>query len=78
MIDIEQGPVFSTHHFVTTNGSYMLYLAAHHLVVDLQSCFVVVNDLESVLANNPPRRSGPSVTYRKYIQDQQLHVLGPA
>ncbi|KAI0388449.1 hypothetical protein F5Y17DRAFT_206839 [Xylariaceae sp. FL0594] len=51
--------------------------AAHHLVVDLQSWFVVVNDLESVLTNNTPT-SGPSVTYRKYIQDQQLHVLGPA
>ncbi|KAI0831523.1 condensation domain-containing protein [Hypoxylon sp. FL0890] len=78
-IDIKHGPVFSAHYFVTADGNHTLYLAAHHLVVDLQSWFIIANDLESILINGT-LTSSSSITFEEWIRDQRryLHRPGPA
>ncbi|KAH6639924.1 hypothetical protein BKA67DRAFT_587913 [Truncatella angustata] len=50
-IDIENGPAFAAHHFHTHDGHQMLYLVAHHLVTDLKSWRIIVDDLEELLMN---------------------------
>ncbi|KAI1764836.1 hypothetical protein GGR53DRAFT_295588 [Hypoxylon sp. FL1150] len=50
-IDIENGPVFAAHHFHTHDGYQMLYMIAHHLVVDLKSWRIIADDLEGLLTS---------------------------
>ncbi|XXG97983.1 hypothetical protein Hte_004299 [Hypoxylon texense] len=50
-IDIENGPVFAAHHFHTHDGYQMLYMVAHHLVVDLKSWRIIADDLEGLLTS---------------------------
>lgn len=47
-IDVERGPVFVTDVF-TMPGGQMLFMAAHHLVIDLVSWRVIMQDLEEVI-----------------------------
>lgn len=48
-INVEEGPVFAVAHFQTTDGHQMIYLAAHHLVVDVASWRLIVHDLDELL-----------------------------
>ncbi|KAI1134329.1 hypothetical protein F5Y05DRAFT_238615 [Hypoxylon sp. FL0543] len=48
-VDIETGPIFAAHHFHTHDGCQLLYMVAHHLVVDLKSWRVIGEDLEGLL-----------------------------
>ncbi|KAI0833992.1 hypothetical protein F5Y06DRAFT_179312 [Hypoxylon sp. FL0890] len=51
IVDIEAGPIFAAHHFHTHDGCQMLYMVAHHLVVDIKSWRAVAEDLEGLLSN---------------------------
>lgn len=48
-INVETGPVFAAELIRTTDEQMMLYVVAHHLVVDLISWRVVVHDLDELL-----------------------------
>lgn len=48
-IDPETGPVFAAHFIQTSNGEQMIFLVAHHLVIDLVSWRIVLQDLEELL-----------------------------
>jgi len=50
-IDIENGPVFAVDHFHTRDGQQMLFVIAHHLVIDLLSWRVVIQDIDELLEN---------------------------
>ncbi|KAI0008780.1 hypothetical protein F4779DRAFT_618304 [Xylariaceae sp. FL0662B] len=65
-IDVESGPTFVAHHFHTHDGCQMLYLVAHHLVVDLNSWRVIINDLEGLLTNGH-LVSGGSLSFRDWV-----------
>ena len=51
-LNFEQGPVFATalYHLTTENVQYLI-LVAHHLVVDLVSWRIILDDLEALLSN---------------------------
>jgi hypothetical protein len=72
-INIEQGPVFAAHHFHTHDGFQLLYLVAHHLVVDLNSWQVVANDLEGLLTHGH-LVSGHSLTFKEWTLHQKHRV----
>jgi amino acid adenylation domain-containing protein/non-ribosomal peptide synthase protein (TIGR01720 family) len=48
-LDIEYGPVFAADMFNVAGGGQLLFLVAHHLVMDLVSWRVVIHDLEEIL-----------------------------
>ncbi|KAK0377261.1 AMP-binding enzyme [Colletotrichum limetticola] len=48
-INIETGPVFSVDHFRTHDGQQLVYLLAHHLVVDMMSWRIIIHDLDELL-----------------------------
>jgi non-ribosomal peptide synthase protein (TIGR01720 family) len=48
-INIENGPVFAVAHFLTNDGQQLIYIAAHHLVVDLISWRIIIHDLDELL-----------------------------
>ncbi|KAI0880199.1 uncharacterized protein GGS22DRAFT_193548 [Annulohypoxylon maeteangense] len=70
VIDIEAGPVFAAHHFCTPDGRQMLYMIAHHLVVDLKSWSIIVDDLEALLTNGC-LVSGRSLSFTEWLLSQK-------
>ncbi|KAI1299870.1 hypothetical protein F5Y03DRAFT_364987 [Xylaria venustula] len=72
-INIENGPVFAAHHFHTNDGYQLLYLVAHHLVVDLKSWQVVANDLERLLTDGH-LLSKHSLTFKEWTLHQKHRV----
>ncbi|KAI0099159.1 hypothetical protein GGR51DRAFT_552178 [Nemania sp. FL0031] len=72
-INIEQGPVFAAHHFHTNDGYQLLYLVAHHLVVDLKSWQIVANDLERLLTDGH-LVSRHSLTFKEWTLHQKHRV----
>ncbi|KAI0798371.1 hypothetical protein GGR55DRAFT_684710 [Xylaria sp. FL0064] len=72
-INIENGPVFAAHHFHTNDGFQLLYLVAHHLVVDLKSWQVIANDLERLLTDGH-LLSRHSLTFKEWTLHQKHRV----
>ncbi|ORY58546.1 non-ribosomal peptide synthetase [Pseudomassariella vexata] len=72
-IDIENGPVFAAHHFHTNDGHQLLYLVAHHLVVDFKSWSVIVDDLDQLLLEGS-LASGRAVSFREWTAHQRRRV----
>ncbi|KAI0399994.1 hypothetical protein F4802DRAFT_514907 [Xylaria palmicola] len=72
-INIENGPVFAAHHFHTNDGYQLLYLVAHHLVVDLKSWQVIANDLERLLTDGH-LVSRHSLTFKEWTLHQKHRV----
>lgn len=48
-INISNGPVFAVKHIRNAENKQLLYLVAHHLVVDLKSWYILLHDLDELL-----------------------------
>jgi amino acid adenylation domain-containing protein/non-ribosomal peptide synthase protein (TIGR01720 family) len=48
-LNIRQGPVFAVDLFNTNDSKQVLFLAAHHLVIDMVSWRIILKDLEDLL-----------------------------
>lgn len=75
-IDVETGPVFCAEMIRTTDGETMLYVVAHHLVVDLISWRVVVHDLDELLRTGS-LYSSRAMPFQRWteLQSEQLADL---
>lgn len=76
-LDIEDGPVFSVAHFSTADGHQMVYLAAHHLVVDLVSWRLIIRDLDELLQSGS-LLSQRSMPFQKWTELQKLDAQVPS
>ncbi|KAK8006105.1 hypothetical protein PG991_012402 [Apiospora marii] len=72
-IDIENGPVFAAHHFHTNDGCQVLYLVAHHLVIDSKSWRIVSEDLEELLTNGT-LATNHLVSYQAWSSHQRRRI----
>ena len=68
-INIITGPVFAADHIHTPDGRELLYLVAHHLVVDVASWKILVHDLDELLQRGR-LVSGSSVSFPDWINYQ--------
>lgn len=68
-LDIEEGPVFSADVCKLPSGEQYLVLVAHHLVVDLVSWRVILDDLETLLAGSKLQPSLPFQVWNKMQTD---------
>ncbi|KLU85632.1 hypothetical protein MAPG_04654 [Magnaporthiopsis poae ATCC 64411] len=73
LVDIEQGPVFVVDHVQTNDGHQMLYMVAHHLVVDLLSWRVIIQDLDELLVNGS-LLSKRSLAFQQWNQLQKREI----
>ncbi|KAI4170935.1 MAG: hypothetical protein LQ343_004593 [Gyalolechia ehrenbergii] len=73
-LDPVNGPLFSVDVFAMEDGSQLLFLTAHHLVVDLVSWRVILQDLEDILTN-PKGISDtePSFSFQAWSKMQVEH-----
>ncbi|ROW17134.1 hypothetical protein VPNG_01358 [Cytospora leucostoma] len=76
-IDVEDGPVFAVAYFSTTDGHQMIYLAAHHLVVDLASWRLIIQDLDELLQNGT-LLSLRSMPFQRWSELQRLDAQIPS
>lgn len=65
-IDIVDGPVFVVAHLSTDDGHQMIYIVAHHLVIDLMSWRVIIQDLDELIQNGS-LSSHRAMPYQKWI-----------
>lgn len=75
-INIETGPVFAVDYLTTHDGHQLLYLAAHHLAVDLPSWRTIIHDLDGLLENGS-LLSQRSMPFHKWVELQKSEALGP-
>ncbi|TID01454.1 Nonribosomal peptide synthetase 12 [Colletotrichum higginsianum] len=61
-LDIQNGPVFSARVLEKPDGKRLFFLVAHHLVVDLVSWRVIVDDLQLLLAGEPIIITAPTTS----------------
>lgn len=64
-LDIVDGPVFSVDVFDIANQDRTVFLAAHHLVVDIVSWQVILGELEEAI-NSGLRLSQPNLTFQQW------------
>lgn len=70
-INVETGPVFAVAHFQTTDGHQMIYVAAHHLVVDVASWRLIIQDMDELLQHGS-LSSQRAMPFQKWTELQKL------
>ncbi|KAK2001708.1 AMP-binding enzyme [Colletotrichum falcatum] len=73
-IDIESGPVFAVDHFRTHDGQQLIYLLAHHLVVDMMSWRIIVHDLDELLRQGT-LFSERSMPFQRWNELQEEYII---
>ncbi|KAM0657408.1 hypothetical protein ACHAPH_006824 [Verticillium nonalfalfae] len=78
-INIENGPVFAVEHFRTPDGQQLIYLVAHHLVIDQISWRILIHDLDELLREGTlfSERSMPFQTWNE-LQEDEITRTGEA
>ncbi|KAI9729802.1 MAG: hypothetical protein M1818_008379 [Claussenomyces sp. TS43310] len=72
-LDIEAGPLFVVDLFNSNEGVQMLFLSAHHLVIDLVSWRILLHDLEEQLQRG--HISGPTpLPFQNWCQMQAVYI----
>ena len=71
-IDIRKGPVFAAG-FVKSSSDSLLYLTAHHLVIDLVSWRVLLDDLENLIQDPSIPIEKEPLTFSKWCHLQKEH-----
>lgn len=76
-VNIFTGPVFAAKHIRNAENQQMLYLVAHHLVVDLMSWRILLHDLdemlrEGVLVSEPSMPFTTWTDFKSYENSQRL------
>ncbi|KAL9595554.1 MAG: hypothetical protein Q9219_006374, partial [cf. Caloplaca sp. 3 TL-2023] len=73
-LDPVNGPLFSVDVFAIEDGSQLLFLTAHHLVVDLVSWRVILQDLEDILTKPKALlQMEPSLSFQAWCKMQVEH-----
>lgn len=66
------GPLFAVNLFETNNGDQLLFMTAHHLVVDLVSWRVILQEVEELLTNpTAGAEADPSLPFQTWCRLQQ-------
>ncbi|RAL06662.1 putative nonribosomal peptide synthase [Aspergillus homomorphus CBS 101889] len=72
LFDISQGPVLTTQVCTTPEASY-IFLAAHHLVIDLVSWRIIFQDLEDMIKTGKVS-SEPTISFQSWTKLQDEYV----
>ncbi|PNY28935.1 Nonribosomal peptide synthetase [Tolypocladium capitatum] len=69
-LDIVQGPVFAADVIINREGQTLLFMTAHHLVIDLVSWRILWDDLESIL-HDPECFLSSSLPFPLWVKQQE-------
>lgn len=73
-MDIGNGPLFAVHLFqVTQNREQLLFFSAHHLVIDMVSWRIILNDLQELLGAGSLSSQSP-LSFQRWLHLQEDHI----
>lgn len=73
-LDVVKGPVFSVDFFNIATGDAMIFMIAHHLIIDLVSWRIIWRDLEEVLRGST-LSSTSSLSFRRWCELQEANQI---
>jgi non-ribosomal peptide synthase protein (TIGR01720 family) len=73
-LNIQKGPVFAVNLF-SIQGEQTLFMAAHHLVVDVVSWGIIMGDLEDILASGNAAKLSKGHSFQTWCEKQAAHSL---
>ena len=74
-LDPVNGPLFAMNLFNIKDGSQLLFMTAHHLVIDLVSWRVILQDVEEILENpSSVSDTQPSFSFQTWCKRQVEHA----
>ncbi|KAF2020287.1 acetyl-CoA synthetase-like protein [Aaosphaeria arxii CBS 175.79] len=76
-LDIVQGPLFAVQMFNTKDDGQILFIVAHHLVVDVVSWRIILDDFEECL-NSASTTLQSALPFQYWVQRQASHARDPA
>jgi non-ribosomal peptide synthase protein (TIGR01720 family) len=74
-LNIVDGPVFAVNLFSTPTAEQVVFLTAHHLVIDVVSWRIILGDLEECLSSEsiPPLQN--ALSFQLWCEKQAAHAL---
>jgi amino acid adenylation domain-containing protein/non-ribosomal peptide synthase protein (TIGR01720 family) len=76
-LDIVRGPVFSVVLFNVRSGEQILFITAHHLVVDVVSWRVILGDIEDCLQSGSTDSLQAGLPFQLWCEKQAAHAQNP-
>ncbi|EEP79615.1 hypothetical protein UREG_04461 [Uncinocarpus reesii 1704] len=73
-LDIRTGPVFGAELFFIDGQSQLLFLVAHHLVIDLVSWRIMVQEIEDFIESGPSNLDSPPFPFQTWQQLQAQYA----
>jgi amino acid adenylation domain-containing protein/non-ribosomal peptide synthase protein (TIGR01720 family) len=73
-LDIQNGPVFAVDVINTKSGEQILFIAAHHLVIDVVSWKIILGDLEDILTSGPAHNLQKELAFQTWCEKQNLEA----
>ncbi|KAL5437004.1 hypothetical protein PMIN07_006815 [Paraphaeosphaeria minitans] len=77
-LNIVSGPVFATMLLNTETGEQILFLTAHHLVIDVVSWRIILGDLEEILISSSSVALQKGLSFATWNEKQILHTTNAA
>ena len=71
-LDVERGPLIIAHLYNLEDGQQLLFMVAHHLVIDLVSWRIILSDLEDLMSSIP--LLDPPLSFQAWCSLQQESV----
>jgi amino acid adenylation domain-containing protein/non-ribosomal peptide synthase protein (TIGR01720 family) len=73
-INIQHGPVFAVGIINTKADEQIVFLVAHHLVIDVVSWKVILGDLEDILTSGSTNQLQKELAFQTWCEKQILHA----
>ncbi|KAH7081202.1 hypothetical protein BKA63DRAFT_549944 [Paraphoma chrysanthemicola] len=73
-LNIQSGPVFAVDVIKTRMGEQILFLAAHHLVIDVVSWKIILGDLEELLSPGATPKLAKALAFQVWCEKQATHA----
>jgi non-ribosomal peptide synthase protein (TIGR01720 family) len=73
-VNIRHGPVFAVDNINIQSGEQILFITAHHLVVDVVSWKIILGDLEDILSSNTAHALPQQLSFQTWCEKQSSHA----
>jgi non-ribosomal peptide synthase protein (TIGR01720 family) len=73
-LDIQNGPVFAVDLITTKSGEQIIFIAAHHLVIDVVSWKIILGDLEDILVSASGHTLQKELAFQTWCEKQASHA----
>lgn len=76
-LDIFKGPIFAVNLFHIHSGEQIIFLVAHHLVVDVVSWSIILDDLEHLLLSSTEASLQRPLSFQTWCEKQAMRASDP-